>query len=67
MAGEAYAKPIYVRADGRAAYATVAQVMASLSESGFSSIDLITDTGGPSSGADAVRSPPQAGAPASRP
>ena len=43
-------KPIYVRADGRAAYAAVAQVMASLSTSGFSSINLITDTGGPSSG-----------------
>jgi len=50
LAGEGYAKPIYVRADGRAPYALVAQVMASLSASGFSSIDLITDTGGPSSG-----------------
>jgi len=50
-AGEAYAKPIYVRADGRAPYALVAQVMASLSQSGFTSIDLITDTGGPDSGA----------------
>jgi biopolymer transport protein TolR len=49
--GEAYTKPIYVRADGRAPYALVAQVMASLSQSGFSSIDLITDTGGPDSGA----------------
>jgi biopolymer transport protein TolR len=50
-AGEAYTKPIYVRADGRAPYAMVAQVMASLSQSGFTSIDLITDTGGPNSGA----------------
>ncbi len=50
IAGEGYAKPIYVRADGRAPYAMVAQVMASLSQSGLSSIDLITDTGGPSSG-----------------
>jgi biopolymer transport protein TolR len=50
-AGAAYSKPVYVRADGRASYALVAQVMASLSQSGFSSIDLITDTGGPSSGA----------------
>ena len=69
MAGEAYAKPIYVRADGRAAYATVAQVMASLSQSGFSSIDLITDTGGPSSGAgpaDAPPAGPDTGAPAAR-
>jgi biopolymer transport protein TolR len=51
-AGQAYAKPIFVRADGRAPYALVAQVMASLSQSGFTSIDLITDTGGPSSGAE---------------
>ena len=29
----------------------VAQVMASLSTSGFSKINLVTDTGGPSSGA----------------
>jgi len=43
-------KPIYVRADGRATYDVVAQVMASLSTSGFTSINLITDTGGPSSG-----------------
>ena len=45
-------RPIYVRADGRASYETVAQVMAALSASGFSSINLITDTGGPSSGAN---------------
>lgn len=51
MAGGERSKPIYVRADGRASYAVVAQVMASLSTSGFSSINLITDTGGPSSGA----------------
>ena len=50
MAGDAGSRPIYVRADGRAPYALVAQVMASLSQSGFSSINLITDTGGPSSG-----------------
>jgi len=51
MAGQGFTRPIYVRADGRAPYAVVAQVMASLSSSGFSSINLITDTGGPSSGA----------------
>jgi biopolymer transport protein TolR len=51
MAGTSTTKPIYVRADGKAAYAIVAQVMASLSTSGFTSINLITDTGGPSSGA----------------
>jgi biopolymer transport protein TolR len=56
MAGDAR-KPIYVRADGRASYAVVAQVMASLSTSGFSSINLITDTGGPSSGGKAPPTP----------
>jgi biopolymer transport protein TolR len=40
-------KPLYVRGDGAAAYAVVAQVMARLSTSGFTSINLITDTGGP--------------------
>jgi biopolymer transport protein TolR len=50
MAGDT-TRPIYVRADGRASYATVAQVMASLSTSGFTAINLIADTGGPSSGA----------------
>lgn len=43
-------RPIYVRADGKASYEAVAQVMASLSTSGFTAINLITDTGGPSSG-----------------
>jgi biopolymer transport protein TolR len=56
-------RPVYVRADGRAPYAVVAQVMASLSQSGFSSIGLLTDTGGPSSGLDQVP-PAPAGAPA---
>ena len=50
-------RPIFVRADGRASYAVVAQVMASLSTSGFTSINLITDTGGPSSGAEEVATP----------
>jgi biopolymer transport protein TolR len=52
MSDAGYDKPIYVRADGRAPYAVVAQVMASLSASGFKSIGLLTDTGGPSSGID---------------
>jgi biopolymer transport protein TolR len=51
MAGPDSKRPVFVRADGRASYAVVAQVMASLSTSGFTSINLITDTGGPSSGA----------------
>jgi biopolymer transport protein TolR len=50
LAGAGLKRPIYVRADGRSPYAIVAQVMAALSASGFSSINLITDTGGPSSG-----------------
>ena len=52
MAGDDAKKPIYVRADGRASYAIVAQVMAALSTSGFTTINLITDTGGPSSGGE---------------
>ena len=50
MAGDEAAKPIYVRADGRSSYAIVAQVMAALSTSGFTSINLLTETSGPSSG-----------------
>jgi biopolymer transport protein TolR len=53
MAGPNTTKPIFVRADGKAPYSIVAQVMAALSTSGFTSINLITDTGGPSSGAPA--------------
>ncbi|WP_091736990.1 ExbD/TolR family protein [Phenylobacterium immobile] len=56
MAGEESKTPIYVRADGRASYSVVAQVMAALSSSGFTTINLITDTGGPSSGARAQAS-----------
>src|SRR5580698_3119654 len=56
LAGIGFNKPVYVRADGRAPYAVVAQVMASLSSSGFSQIGLITDTGGPSSGLDRIGS-----------
>ena len=52
MVGDQATKPIYVRADGQASYAVVAQVMAALSTSGFTSINLITDTGGPSSGGE---------------
>ena len=59
MAGPNTAKPLYVRADGKASYATVAQVMASLSTSGFTSINLITDTGGPSSGATSAAATPR--------
>jgi biopolymer transport protein TolR len=54
IAGAGMARPIYVRADGRATYATVAQVMASISASGFTDINLITDSGGPTSGPKAA-------------
>ncbi|MBO9547614.1 biopolymer transporter ExbD [Caulobacter sp.] len=50
-AGDGYDKPIFVRADGGATYSVVAQVMAGLSNAGFNKINLITETGGPSSGA----------------
>ena len=43
-------RAVYVRADGRAAYADVARVMAALSTRGFTRVNLITDTGGPASG-----------------
>ena len=57
------AKLASVRADGRASYAIVAQVMAALSTSGFSSINLITDTGGPSSGPKPLQPAPEPSAP----
>ena len=55
--GQTAERPIYVRADGRASYEIVAQVMASLSTSGFTKINLITDTGGPSSGGEETPQP----------
>jgi biopolymer transport protein TolR len=64
LAGDGFDKPIFVRADGKAPYAVVAQVMAALSSSGFTKINLITDTGGPSSGA--AKLPAQPPAPSSR-
>ena len=63
MAGDGFDKPIYVRADGQAPYESVAQVMARLSTSGFTSINLITDTGGPQ-GAGPVPAEPVPAAPA---
>ena len=47
MKGDGLDRPIYVRADGAAPYNYVAQVMAKLSTSGFTKIDLITETGAP--------------------
>lgn len=47
MTGSESKKPVFVRADGAAAYAVVAQVMAKLSSNGFSNINLVTDTTAP--------------------
>jgi biopolymer transport protein TolR len=66
QAGGATERPIFVRADGRAAYATVAQVMAAISTGGFHTINLITDTGGPPSGPPRPIRPPTT-APAAQP
>lgn len=43
-------REVFVRADGRTAYADVARVMAALSVRGFTRVSLITDTGGPPAG-----------------
>ncbi|WP_292050686.1 ExbD/TolR family protein, partial [Brevundimonas sp. UBA5866] len=44
-AGEnAREKQIFIRADGRAPYQAVARVMARLSATGFTKLNLITDT-----------------------
>jgi biopolymer transport protein TolR len=56
-AGGGFDRPVYVRADGKAPYERVAQVMAALSTSGFTKIGLITDTGGPSSSEDKAATP----------
>jgi biopolymer transport protein TolR len=61
LAGDGFDKPIYVRADGKAPYERVAQVMAALSVSGFTKINLITDTGGPSSGSSSAPPPVKPG------
>ena len=61
MAGSDQTKPVYVRADAQTPYEKVAQVMASLQVSGFSALDLVTDTGGPSSGAKPEEQTPYQG------
>ncbi len=50
LSGENLERPVFVRGDGKAEYAVIAQVMAALSTGGFTRINLITDTGGPTSG-----------------
>ena len=44
-------KPIFIRADGRAPYEIVAKVMARLSTSGFTKLNLLTDTAAPEASA----------------
>ena len=56
-AGGAAERQVFVRADGSAAYADVARVMAALSVRGFTSVSLITDTGGTSAGPAPVEPP----------
>ena len=46
---------VFLRADGAIPYARVVQVMGALNAGGFHNIGLVTDTGGPSFGADAGR------------
>ena len=43
---------MFLRADGRVPYERVAQVMGALNAGGFRNIGLVTDTDGPSFGAD---------------
>ncbi len=45
MSGDGPKKPVFVRADGGVVYAVVAQVMAKLTTGGFTSVNLVTDTG----------------------
>jgi len=54
MTGGNTERPIFVRADAAAPWDTVAKVMAKLSVSGFTHINLITDTGGGAPKADAA-------------
>jgi biopolymer transport protein TolR len=67
LAGDGFDKPIFVRADGAAPYAIVAQVMARLASTGFTSINLITDTGAPTPTSSSTPVAPVAAAPAPAP
>jgi biopolymer transport protein TolR len=44
IAGDNTERPVFVRADGAAPYEAVARVMARLSSTGFTKINLVTDT-----------------------
>jgi len=55
IAAERSNNRVFLRADGAIPYAQVVQVMGALNAAGFNNIGLVTDTGGPSFGAQAVR------------
>lgn len=52
IAAERTSKKIFLRADGAIPYERVAQVMGALNAGGFNEIGLVTDSAGPSFGAD---------------
>ena len=47
MAGNNLERPIFVRGDGQAPYGVVAHVMGRLSATGFTRLNLVTDSAGP--------------------
>jgi biopolymer transport protein TolR len=53
MAGNNLERPIFVRGDALAPYGTVAQVMGRLSASGFTRLNLVTDSAAPATRAAA--------------
>ncbi|MEO1238083.1 MAG: protein TolR [Pseudomonadota bacterium] len=63
IAAERTSPQIFLRADGTIAYARVAEVMGALNAGGFSNIGLVTESGGPTFGADASGSTSGAGQP----
>ena len=54
IAAERDGDRVYLRADGAVPYENVMQVMGALNNGGFSNIGLVTDSGGPALGGDAV-------------
>ena len=51
-------KKVFLRADGSIPYERVAQIMGAMNRAGFTDIGLVTDTQGPSFGADQVPAEP---------
>ena len=54
IAAERDGDRVYLRADGAVPYENVMQVMGALNNGGFCNIGLVTDSGGPALGGDAV-------------